>query len=78
MDDQTARCRALIAQVVTQGISDWRTSQVNRKRSGASWVEPERWLRSESCAPFSFVWCCEQLEIDPSGARLRLGLGRSK
>lgn len=31
--------------------------------------EARRWLRSQSYKPFSFMWSCEALEIDPSSIR---------
>lgn len=27
-----------------------------------------RWIRSPSCAPFSFRWCCSAIDIDPECA----------
>ena len=73
-DEEAGRCRSLIAAVVSQAISDWRAAEAARVRKGAFSREPQQWLTSASEAPFSFRWCCEQLDIAPDTVLSRLGL----
>ena len=72
--DELARYRSLIAAVVAQGIAGWRTAEAARVRKNAFSREPRRWLTSASEAPFSFRWCCEQLDIAPDSVLRRIGL----
>lgn len=34
--------------------------------------EPARWIRSNGTAEMSFLWCCDQLGIDPEWVRVRM------
>lgn len=72
--DEIGRYRSLIAAVVSQAISDWRAADAARVRKDSFSPEPRRWLTSASEAPFSFRWCCEELDIAPDTALSRLGL----
>lgn len=40
-----------------------------QKAVGRHQCEAEMWFRDRSTHPYSFVWCCEMLNLDPSEIR---------
>lgn len=72
--EELARYRSLIAAVVAQGITDWRAARALCQGGKGYSREPERWLRSQAETPFSFRWCCVQLDIAPDSVLRRIGL----
>ena len=67
IDEQSKRCRDLVVAFFRQNVDD-------AKRFSASAVE---WFKSERDQPYSFVWCCLVLDMDPGQVRTRLGIHKS-
>lgn len=63
-------CRALL----TALLEDLFYCKAKRRASKRAWrqyVSDVLWVASASTAPFSFVWVCRELDLDPAGVRAR-------
>jgi len=70
-----AAARALVVGVLAQALSDAvspdRTVNSQRRRAAVQ-ADARRCLASSSRAPFTCLWCCEQLGLDPDRVRRAL------
>jgi len=70
-----AAARALVVGVLAQALSDAvspdRTVNSQRRRAAVQ-ADAGRCLASSSRAPFTCLWCCEQLGLDPDRVRRAL------
>jgi hypothetical protein len=55
--------RKLLCAIIEQACKD-ATGQ--GKDQGALMADAQRWLNSEHNYPFSYIWICDQLQLDPS------------
>lgn len=63
MDDQTARCRALVVEFMAQCVRDAKSHQESAVK----------WLKDDSERTYSLRWCCEVLDLDPDRVRAAVG-----
>jgi len=55
--------RKLLCAIIEQACKD-ATGQ--RKNQEALMADAKKWLNSEENHPFSYIWICDQLQLDPS------------
>lgn len=69
---QTARYKGLISSVALMAIEDYQDELKKQSYVAALASEPGRYFHSDSELPYSFLWCCAVLDMDPNGIRSRL------
>jgi hypothetical protein len=55
-----SRERDLITAVLVQAIKDYLSKNMALRK------QAEHWFERQGEEPFSFPWCCRQLDVDPS------------
>jgi hypothetical protein len=76
--DQThpqSGCHALVAALLDD-VFLCRETRSTSKRAFKQWQQDARWIASERDEPFSFIWCCEHLNLDPAVVRTAYVTGR--
>mgnify|MGYP007004458073 CR=1 FL=1 len=74
---QAKRCTNLIVAVIINAISDYERAGFHMKSAyKALESEPARWILSDRKTPFSFIWCCEQVNLAPHRLRSQMGMAR--
>ena len=61
-DDLQCPCRNLIAAILARGIED---AFGNAKRPRQIIRESNGWIFSEENTPFTYIWCCTTLDLNP-------------
>lgn len=69
MDQQTAACMALMRSVIMQCIKDHQYNLMYKGQEKAMAEEPARFLMSDEDRPYSFVWMCQYLGLNPQRLR---------
>lgn len=84
-------CKALVAAVMLQAVQDaeragavyrlltsrsrGRPKQATILASIRDGLDVEGWAESDEMNPYSFLWCCDVLDMDPQRIRDRMMLG---
>jgi len=63
--------RSLVAAVLLRSVLDYVVAPVNSERMKAS-DDARSWLLYDHVEPFSFVWCCEMLDLDAQVLRAKI------
>lgn len=61
--------RMLVAAVVLQAIEDHFENIRQFGMKSAQNAEARNWIMSDSIQPFSFLWCCSHLDLQPKKLR---------
>lgn len=60
--DEDSPERRLIAAVIQRTLLDLRPYDISEKKDS---FKARSWFASQSQEPFSFLWCCDELRIEP-------------
>jgi hypothetical protein len=70
VDDQKNQVRALVSAVFGTAIDDY--MGITGRACAGSPIQARKWLFSDKEGPFSMLWCCEVLGLEPAVIRARI------
>jgi hypothetical protein len=73
--EETAPERRLIAASLLAGLREANGRRVNRNDTAYINRQAELWLASDEEGPWSFLWHCDELDLDPDIIRDRMRAG---